>query len=108
MKLSVVVPVYNERETILAVLEAVRAHPVEGVAYEVVVVDDGSTDGTGALLETRPELYTQLLRLPRNGGKGAAVKAGLQAAPMSWWAAVSSPPATPGCIISGIWSATGC
>ncbi len=80
MKLSVIVPVFNERETILAVLKAVHAHPVPDVVYEVIVIDDGSRDGTGDLLETRPELYTQFVRLPRNGGKGAAVKAGLAVA----------------------------
>jgi glycosyltransferase involved in cell wall biosynthesis len=43
----------------------------------VLVVDDGSSDGTGALLAARPDLYTRLVSLPVNGGKGAAVLAGL-------------------------------
>ena len=44
MKLSVVIPCYNERATIETVVEAVRTAPVEDI--EIIVVDDGSTDGT--------------------------------------------------------------
>jgi glycosyltransferase involved in cell wall biosynthesis len=52
MKLSVVIPCYNERSTIEAVVEAVRSAPVEEV--EIIVVDDGSTDGTRELLKGKP------------------------------------------------------
>ena len=48
--------------------------------YEILVVDDGSKDNTIALLEANPGLYDQLIRQPKNGGKGAAVVAGLRAA----------------------------
>ena len=77
---TVLVPALNEEATIIQVLEAVAAQIVEGVTFEVVVVDDGSTDHTVELLEARPELYTQLIKMPQNGGKGAAVKAGLKVA----------------------------
>lgn len=78
-KISVIVPVYNEEATILRVLETVRAQKIDGVAFEIVVVDDGSKDGTGALLEANPGLYDRLIRKP-NGGKGSAVRAGLRQA----------------------------
>ncbi len=78
--ISVLVPAYNEERTILTILERIAAQKVEGVSLEVLVVDDGSTDGTVALLEGRPELYAKLVRMPQNGGKGAAVRAGLKAA----------------------------
>ena len=78
--LSILVPAYNESATILAVLERIRQQHVDGVEFETLVIDDGSTDGTGDLLEAHPDLYTRLIRQPRNGGKGAAVKAGLRAA----------------------------
>src|SRR6266480_5861347 len=52
MKLSVVIPCYNERSTIEAVVEAVRSAPVEDV--EIIVVDDGSTDVTRELLKGKP------------------------------------------------------
>ena len=77
IKVSVVVPAYNEEDTVIPLLEAVAAQSVDGVTFEVVVVDDGSADNTGTLLEGRPDLYSRLIRLPQNRGKGAAVRAGL-------------------------------
>jgi glycosyltransferase involved in cell wall biosynthesis len=73
MKLSVVIPVYNEERTILRVVEKVRAAPFD---KEILVVDDGSTDGTArALADVRwPEVT--ILRHDRNRGKGAALRTG--------------------------------
>src|SRR5213595_835850 len=79
MKLSVVIPCYNERATIEAVVEAVRSAPVEDV--EIIVVDDGSTDGTRELLKAKPHGWVDKIVLQeRNLGKGAALRAGFQAA----------------------------
>ena len=79
MKLSVVIPCYNERSTIEAVVEAVRSAPVEEV--EIIVVDDGSTDGTRELLKAKPPGWIDKLVLQEgNFGKGAALRAGFQAA----------------------------
>ncbi len=78
--ISILVPAYNERESILAVLTQIQDQSVQGFEYEVIVVDDGSTDGTGDLLEQNPDLYNVLIRQPENRGKGAAVKAGLKKA----------------------------
>ncbi len=80
MRLSIIIPAHNEEATILEVLRAIRAHPVDGVSYEVIVIDDGSKDGTKAALEAHPDLYTTLIARPVNGGKGAAVRDGLRAA----------------------------
>ena len=77
--LTVLIPAYNEEKTILEILRRVKAQKIEGVAFEVLIVDDGSTDDTAALLEANPDLYTRLIRKP-NGGKGSAVRAGLAAA----------------------------
>lgn len=79
-RVSVVVPVYNEEATIIDVLRRVRAQSVDGVEFEVVVVNDGSTDATRGKLESHPDLYEKAIHQERNGGKGAAVKAGLAAA----------------------------
>lgn len=76
-KVSIIVPAYNEEATIVELLSRVRAQAVDGVTFEVIVIDDGSTDRTVALLEARPVLYDHLVRLPENRGKGGAVKAGL-------------------------------
>jgi glycosyltransferase involved in cell wall biosynthesis len=79
LKASVVVPCFNERQTINELIDRVLASPVD---KEVIVVDDCSTDGTRELLEARGRDrgdFTLVLR-PRNGGKGAAVQVGLRAA----------------------------
>jgi glycosyltransferase involved in cell wall biosynthesis len=79
MKLSVVIPCYNERPTIEAAVDAVRIAPVEDV--EIIVVDDGSTDGTRELLKSKPPGWVDKIVLhQRNFGKGAALRAGFQAA----------------------------
>jgi glycosyltransferase involved in cell wall biosynthesis len=80
VKISVVIPAYNEESTIVSILERVRAQRISGVEFEILVIDDGSKDQTRELLAARPELYDQLILQPKNGGKGAAVKAGLLAA----------------------------
>lgn len=79
-KVTILVPAYNEEKTIIQVLQRVNEQAVPGISFEIVVVDDGSKDATVKLLEQNPKLYTRLIKLPRNGGKGAAVKAGLAAA----------------------------
>jgi glycosyltransferase involved in cell wall biosynthesis len=78
MKLSVVIPVYNEAATIAKIVEVVHAVPIE---KEIIVVDDCSTDGTAArLAEIAPAYGLTVLTLPRNGGKGKALRTGFAAA----------------------------
>ena len=78
MKLSVVIPCYNERPTIEGVVAAVRSAPVEQI--EIIVVDDASTDGTRELLQGKPPGWVdKLLLQERNFGKGAALRAGFEA-----------------------------
>ncbi len=78
--ISVIIPVYNEEKTIIDVLERVCAQVVDGFEFEVLVVDDGSNDGTAELLKEHRDLYTHLTQLPSNSGKGAAVMAALKEA----------------------------
>ena len=77
---SVLVPAYNEEATIVEILERVRVQKVDGVTFEVIVINDASKDGTLAKLQARPELYDRLINHEVNGGKGAAVKSGLRVA----------------------------
>ncbi len=75
MKLSVVIPCYNERATIDSVVEAVRTGPVETV--EIIIVDDHSTDGTRELLQQKPPGWVdRILFHDKNRGKGAALRSG--------------------------------
>jgi glycosyltransferase involved in cell wall biosynthesis len=79
LRASVVIPCFNERDTVSELIDRVHASPVE---KEVIVVDDCSTDGTRELLEKRARErgdITLCLR-SRNGGKGAAVQEGLKCA----------------------------
>jgi len=78
IRVSIIVPAYNEAATIVQLLHEVRAQSVEGVQFEVIVIDDGSKDNTVALLEQNPTLFDKLIKQPKNGGKGAAVIAGLK------------------------------
>lgn len=80
LRLSVLVPAYNEEGTILTVLSAIARQSVPGVQIETIVIDDGSKDGTRAQIESRPDLYVTFVPLPNNRGKGGAVIAGLKAA----------------------------
>ncbi len=75
--LSVVMPVYNERDTLEEIVTRVLAVPLR---IELIVVDDGSTDGSGELLEALQARHGfTLIRQPRNLGKGAALRRGFQA-----------------------------
>lgn len=83
-KLSVVIPVYNERATVSTLLERVAAAPVPaGIELEMVVVDDFSSDGTREHLRELAAAATppfQLVEHPHNQGKGAAVRTGFAVA----------------------------
>ncbi len=76
-RLSVVIPVYNERDTIAEILRRVEA---TGLAHEIIVVDDASTDGTRDVLQQLPPSRVRLLLHERNRGKGRALRTGFEAA----------------------------
>jgi glycosyltransferase involved in cell wall biosynthesis len=76
---SVVMPAYNEEQTIEMAIERVQSVPLH---IEVVAVNDASKDGTGAILDRLHEqgMIDRVIHQPENRGKGAAVRAGIQAA----------------------------
>ena len=77
MKLSVVIPVYNEKTTIMEVLERVRC---ADFPKEIIIVDDCSTDGTREILQALPtSADLKIILLTRNSGKGAALRSGFAA-----------------------------
>ena len=79
MKLSIVIPCYNERKTIRTIVDAVRAAPV--AEMEIIIVDDCSSDGTRDILrdEITP-LVARVIYHEANQGKGAALRTGFAAA----------------------------
>ena len=78
--MSVVIPAYNEARFIGELLRRIKAVDLSDhdVVKDIIVIDDGSKDGTAAIVEAIEGV--RLLRMPRNSGKGAAVRAGIAAA----------------------------
>jgi dolichol-phosphate mannosyltransferase len=74
MKLSVIVCAYNERDTILQVLERVQAVDLDRWEREIIVVDNHSTDGTRELLQTLDMPNLHVIYQPRNMGKGTSIR----------------------------------
>lgn len=81
LKLTVIVSVYNERETILTVLEQVKALPV---SKEIIVVDNSSTDGTREILAALDDPDVRVVLQAKNMGKGTSVKLGIAMAKGEW------------------------
>jgi glycosyltransferase involved in cell wall biosynthesis len=79
MKISIVIPCYDEKNTIEQIVEAVRAAPIE--SKEIIVVDDCSQDGTQERLREKiSRIVDQIIYHPVNRGKGAALRTGFAAA----------------------------
>jgi glycosyltransferase involved in cell wall biosynthesis len=79
MKVSIVIPCYNEKDTIEKIVEAVHTAPLEN--KEIIVVDDCSDDGTQTLLREKvAPIVDRIINHPVNQGKGAALRSGFAAA----------------------------
>lgn len=78
MKLSVIIPVYNEEKTVKTVLNRVKGVNLKGITKEIIVIDDFSTDGTRGILKKIKGKSIKILRHSKNMGKGAAIRTGLK------------------------------
>lgn len=78
-KLSIIIPVYNEKETVLGLVDRVRAVKLKKLEREIVVIDDGSTDGTRDLIEAElgGSADVKVIMHGHNQGKGAALRTGI-------------------------------
>jgi dolichyl-phosphate beta-glucosyltransferase len=84
-ELTILIPAYNEAQRIAATLDKVLSYARERLeGFEIVVVDDGSTDGTGDLVRGRHDPEVRVVRRDRRGGKGAALRSGVAAANRTW------------------------
>ena len=78
-KLSVIVPVFNERNTLVEILRRMRAVELpDGIESEIIVVDDGSSDGTRDVLRQLGDSTVRVVMHDMNRGKGAAVRTGFK------------------------------
>lgn len=73
MTLSIVIPIFNEKNTISAILKKVEDVDLGGIKKEIILVDDGSTDGTREILKTLESKY-KVIYHQKNQGKGAALR----------------------------------
>ena len=85
MKLSIIIPAYNEERTIHRILDKVRAVDLDhGFSKELIIVNDGSSDGSAtsirAYMAEHPDLGIRFFEQPRNMGKGAAIHRGIREA----------------------------
>jgi glycosyltransferase involved in cell wall biosynthesis len=81
MKLSVIIPVFNERETLPTILEQVRAVALPDIEKEILLVDDGSTDGSREIIAQEAKTQdTHAFYHEQNQGKGAAVRTAIEQA----------------------------
>jgi glycosyltransferase involved in cell wall biosynthesis len=79
MKLSIVIPAFNEADTIIELVRRVREVPLD-IEKEIIIVDDCSTDGTRGLLEVLAKEGIKVILHPKNMGKGSALRTGFAAA----------------------------
>jgi glycosyltransferase involved in cell wall biosynthesis len=80
-KLSVVVPVYNERNTLVEIIRRMRSVELsDSIDREIIIIDDGSDDGTRDVLKQLGDSTVRVVMHPHNRGKGAAVRTGFQVA----------------------------
>lgn len=78
LKLSIIIPAYNEKRTILKVIKEVKKVKLNNTTKEIIVIDDSSTDSTGDILKKLKDMSIKIFYHKKNLGKGAAIRTGLQ------------------------------
>jgi glycosyltransferase involved in cell wall biosynthesis len=83
VKLTILIPVYNELRTVGEAVRRARTAELP-LDREVIVIDDGSTDGTGEVIDQLADSTVRVLHQPENLGKGAAIRRGIEASTGDW------------------------
>ena len=77
MKISIIIPVFNEAQTIFKILKKIKS--IKKIKKEIIIVDDGSTDKTNQIIKKKCKgLYNKFIRYKENKGKGYACRIGLK------------------------------
>ena len=77
IKISIIVPVFNEEKTLKTILNKINQQKITDIIFEIIVVNDGSTDDSLKILKENSNQYQKLINLEKNMGKGGAVRKGL-------------------------------
>lgn len=80
MKLSIIIPVFNEYKTIASVVEQLKSLPLPQVTKEIIIVDDGSSDTSADIIKKITDKSIKKIFHEKNEGKGAAVRSGIKVA----------------------------
>ena len=78
MKVSIIIPAYNEEKTILEVISRVKKVKLKDITKEIIIVDDFSTDNTKRILSNLKDSSIKIFFHQKNHGKGAAIRTGLK------------------------------
>lgn len=96
MHISIVIPAYNEAQRILNTLNQLEEYRSKSQhIFEIIVVDDGSQDGTADIVRQQQYAHVRVIQQPRNAGKFAAFKTGVQQAQLDWILLYDADGATP-------------
>ena len=81
MKISIIIPVFNESNTIIKILEKIHYQKKnKNYSFEIIIINDGSTDNTLSIIEENKNLYDKLVNVENNQGKGNALNLGFKQA----------------------------
>ena len=77
-KLSIIIPVFNEENTLQTILKKINKNRINDLDFEIIIINDGSTDKTSKIINENQELFDHLIDLEKNNGKGFAIREGLK------------------------------